>query len=48
MILITRPKEDNDKLSILLSEKNIKHEKENLTSFRILKKKSSIKKIKFS
>ena len=39
MILITRPKEDNDKLSILLSKKNIRHKKENLTSFRILKKK---------
>ncbi len=39
MILITRPREDNDKLSILLSKKNIRHKKENLTSFRILKKK---------
>ena len=39
MILITRPKEDNNKLSILLLKKNIRHEKENLTSFLILKKK---------
>tara|TARA_Y200000002_G_scaffold330613_1_gene295370 strand:- start:19 stop:765 length:747 start_codon:yes stop_codon:yes gene_type:complete len=39
MILITRPKEDNDKLSILLSKKNIEHRKENLTSIRILRKK---------
>tara|TARA_Y100000992_G_C21224471_1_gene472187 strand:- start:389 stop:1099 length:711 start_codon:yes stop_codon:yes gene_type:complete len=46
MILITRPKEDNDKLSILLSEKNIKHEKDNLTSFRTLKKKIEYQKNK--
>ena len=39
MILITRPKEDNDKLSILLSKKNIEYKKENLISFRILRKK---------